>query len=194
MCGLVHDGAREGAELLEAVLAWARAQTGRLQARPSCVQLSELCNGITDVQEGAARSKGVRLRSAVGPDAMAFADENMLATIVRNLLSNAIKFTPRGGEVVLGAEAQGEWEVLAVSDTGVGMRSEDVKKLFRVDTHFSCAGTDQERGSGMGLILCKELVELNGGLISVESEAGRGSTFRVRLPRRSAKMPLEVNA
>jgi signal transduction histidine kinase len=194
MCGLVHDGAREGAELLEAVLAWARAQTGRLQARPSCVQLSELCNGITDVQEGAARSKGVRLRSAVGPDAMAFADENMLATIVRNLLSNAIKFTPRGGEVVLGAEAQGEWEVLAVSDTGVGMRSEDVKKLFRVDTHFSCAGTDQERGSGMGLILCKELVELNGGLISVESEAGRGSTFRVRLPRRSAQKPLEVNA
>ncbi len=183
MCGLVHDGARSGAELLEAILQWARAQTGRLEVKPALVTLSELCDGIVGLFGSAAGSKGVSLRSTVDGGAVAFADENMLATILRNLLSNAIKFTPRGGQVALTADAFGDWEKISVSDTGVGMSKDDIKKLFRIDTHFSCLGTDQERGNGMGLILCKELVELNGGLISVESELGKGSTFCIRLPR-----------
>lgn len=183
LCSLVHDGARSGAELLEAILQWARAQTGRLEVKPALVGLSELCEGIVGQHSSAAGSKGVSVRSRVDRDATAFVDENMLATVLRNLFSNAIKFTPRGGEVVLGAEAHGEWEKIFVRDTGVGISRDDMKKLFRIDTHFSCIGTDKERGNGMGLILCKELVELNGGLISVESEPGKGSTFCVRLPR-----------
>ena len=110
----------------------------------------------------------------------------MLATILRNLLSNAVKFTARGGEVVITAEAHGEWEKLIVRDTGIGIGPEDLARLFRIDAHFSSLGTDQERGNGMGLILCKELVELNGGLISVESGLGAGSTFTVSLPRSAA--------
>jgi len=189
LCGLVHDGARTGAELLEAILQWARAQTGRLQVKPGLVKLAELCEGTVALHAGTAGGKGVTIRNTVDNDAVAFADEDMLATVLRNLLSNALKFTPRGGEVTLSAEASGEWEKLSVRDTGVGIAAEDLSKLFRIDTHFSSLGTDQERGNGMGLILCKELVELNGGFLAVESAPGNGSTFTVRLPRsnRAAK-------
>ena len=195
LCGLVHDGARGGAELLEAILQWARAQTGRLEVRPSTVKLPELCEGMAAFHAGAAGNKGISIRSCVEPQAAAFADENMLATILRNLLSNAVKFTPRGGEVTISSETQGEWVKLSVKDTGVGVGPEDLAKLFQIDKHFSSLGTDQERGNGMGLILCKELVELNGGLISVESGLGRGSTFSVRLPRsRPASKPVVDSA
>jgi signal transduction histidine kinase len=187
LCGLVHDGARGGADLLETILQWTRAQTGRLEVRPSRIRLSELCEGVISLHGGAADSKGVRVLSRV-TDEVVLADENMLATILRNLLSNAIKFTPRGGVVTIAAEAKGEWVSLCVSDTGVGMSQEDMNKLFRIDVHFSRAGTDQERGNGMGLILCKELVDLNGGLISVKSQQGTGSTFTVCLPRTAGQL------
>jgi signal transduction histidine kinase len=195
MCGLVHDGARSGAELLEAILQWARAQTGRLQVTPSVVKLPELCDGVLALHAGGARSKGVSLRSSVEPQAVAFADENMVATILRNLLSNAVKFTPRGGEVLVASETQGEWVRLIVKDTGIGISPDDLGKLFQIDKHFTSLGTDQERGNGMGLILCKELVELNGGFITAESGLGRGSTFTVRLPRvRPASRPVVDSA
>ncbi len=185
---LLHDGASQGAELLESILQWARAQTGRLEVKPSYVRLSEMCEGVAELNRSAAESKDIRILSRVEEQEVAFADPNMLSTVLRNLLSNAVKFTPRGGEVVVTAEATGDWETLTVRDTGIGMRPEDVKKLFRIDVHFSCAGTNSERGNGMGLILCKELVELNAGKITVESEPGRGSTFSVRLPRMEGMM------
>jgi len=183
LCGLVHDGARSGAELLEAILQWARAQTGRLEVKPSVLKLAELCDGIVSLHAGSAGSKGITLRSCVGEEEAVFADGNMLATVLRNLLSNAIKFTPRNGEVVLTSETRGEWVKLSVRDTGIGISPEDLSKLFQIDKHFSSVGTEQERGNGMGLIMCKELVDLNRGFISVESGLGRGSTFIVRLPR-----------
>ncbi len=116
-------------------------------------------------------------------EASAWADENMVAAILRNLLSNAVKFTPRGGSVTVSAAEEGEWQTLTVADSGIGMNPEQLAKLFRIDVHFSCPGTDAEKGSGMGLILCRELVGLNRGTISVRSEPSRGSTFSVRLPR-----------
>jgi len=181
---LVYDGARQGADLLESILQWARAQTGKLEVKPSYVRLSELCEGVAGLHRSAARSKDIRIRACVEPEAVVYADPNMVSTVLRNLVSNAVKFTPRGGEVVVSAEGHGEWQRLSVRDTGIGMRPEDLRKLFRIDVHFSCSGTDSERGSGMGLILCKELVELNAGRISVESEPGKGSTFSVHLPSR----------
>jgi signal transduction histidine kinase len=182
----VYDGAREGAELLECILQWARAQTGRLDVQPSCVNLSKLCAGVADLHDSAAKSKGIHILSRVEPAEVAFVDPNMLATVLRNLLSNAVKFTPPGGEVVLTATPQGEWEKISVADTGVGISPEDVGRLFRIDVQFSCPGTNAEKGNGMGLILCKELVELNAGKISVETELGKGTIFSVCLPR----MPL----
>ena len=183
LCRMLYEGATQGAELLECILQWARAQTGRLEVRPSRIRLSELCEGIAGLQGPSAAGKEIRIETRVPPDATAFADENMVATVLRNLVSNAVKFTPRGGEVVLSAKTEEAWQLLSVSDTGVGMGPEELKKLFRIDVHFSCPGTESERGHGMGLILCKELVVLNGGAINVQSEPARGTTFSLRLPR-----------
>ena len=136
-----------------------------------------------ELQSPAAAGKEIRIAAHVPEDAVAYADENMVATVLRNLVSNAVKFTPRGGEVVLSAKTEEAWQLLTVSDTGVGMGPEELKKLFRIDVHFSCPGTESERGHGMGLILCRELAVLNGGAINVQSEPARGTTFSLRLPR-----------
>jgi len=182
LCRLLHDGATQGAELLECILQWARAQTGRLDVHPSCIRLAELAQGIVDLQRPSAAAKEIRIAARVAADASAYADENMVATVLRNLVSNAVKFTPRGGEVVLSASEEGGEQLLSVSDTGVGMGPEELAKLFRIDVQFSCPGTESERGNGMGLILCKELAELNNGRLSVASAPMRGSTFSLRLP------------
>ncbi len=182
MCTYIHEGARQSAELLECILQWARAQTGRLEPKPARVPLSELCEGVTALAQPAAHGKGVQLESRVRPDATVWADENMTATVLRNLLSNAIKFTPRGGAVVLCSEPENGGERISVKDTGTGMSPEDLAKLFRIDVHFSCPGTESERGNGLGLILCKELVALNKGRIDAHSERGRGSIFTLTLP------------
>ena len=183
LCRLLYDGATQGAELLECILQWARAQTGRLEVHPSLIRLSELCEGIVELQGPAAAGKEIRIAANVPRDATAYADENMVATVLRNLVSNAVKFTPRGGEVLLSARTEEAWQFLLVSDTGVGMGPEELMKLFRIDVHFSCPGTESERGHGMGLILCRELAVLNGGSINVQSDPARGSTFSLRLPR-----------
>ena len=182
MVRLIREGASHSADLLECILEWARAQAGRLEVHPSRIELSELCEGIVAMLEPVAAGKGVDVACRIPRNAAAWADENMLATVLRNLLSNAVKFTPRGGEVVLTAAEDAGWQTLTVADTGVGMNAEQLSRLFRIDTHFSCPGTDSEQGHGMGLILCKELVELNRGKIWASSQPTRGSAFNLRLP------------
>jgi signal transduction histidine kinase len=186
LCGMVYDGARQSAELLECILQWARAHTGRLEVNPAVIPVAEVCEGIAALQRVTAAQKGVVVESRVRPGASVWADEHMVATVIRNLLSNGVKFTPRGGKVVVSSASDGAWERITVSDTGRGMGPQDLEKLFRIDVHFSCPGTDAERGTGMGLILCKELVALNRGRIDVKSEPGKGSTFTLLLPRERA--------
>jgi signal transduction histidine kinase len=183
MSMLIHEGAQQSSELLECILQWARAQAGRLTVTPSAIALTDLCQGIADLQRPAAGAKGVTLGVRVRPDATAWADENMVATVLRNLLSNAVKFTPRGGAVDVMTEPDGEWERIRVRDTGLGMSSQELRQLFRIDVQFSCTGTNGERGAGMGLILCRELATLNRGTIEVQSEPQKGSTFTLSLPR-----------
>jgi signal transduction histidine kinase len=106
----------------------------------------------------------------------------MIATVIRNLVSNAIKFTNEGGQVTVSAGPRGELVELTVADNGLGMAEEDMAKLFRLDTRHSTPGTANEKGTGLGLILCKEMVERNHGRIEVDSELGTGTTFRLTLP------------
>ncbi len=183
LCRLVHDGARQSGELLECILLWARAQTGRLSVNPSVIPVAEVCEGIAELQRVAASQKGVAVDSRVPPGSRAWADENMVATVIRNFISNGVKFTPRGGAVTVDSITEGSWERITVSDTGRGMTPQELAKLFRIDVHFSCPGTEAERGSGMGLILSHELATLNRGRIEVTSEPGKGSVFTLALPR-----------
>lgn len=182
LCVLLHDGARETTELLESILQWAGAQTGRLVASPSSLPLAELCEGISAQQQHAARGKGIELENRVPASAVARADANMTATVLRNLVSNAVKFTPRGGKVSITSARRGAFEHISVTDTGRGMSPDEITRLFRIDARFTTAGTEGERGNGIGLILCHELASLNLGRIEVTSEPQKGSTFTLVLP------------
>jgi signal transduction histidine kinase len=182
LCVLLHDGARRSSELLESILQWANAQTGRLVAKPSTFALDELCEGIVAQHGAVARRKGIALESRVPVPSIVRADPDMVATIIRNLVANALKFTPGGGSVVVDASRDGAWQRISVADTGCGMSADDTAKLFRIDVRLATEGTEGERGSGIGLILCHELAALNRGRIEVKSEPGKGSTFALALP------------
>jgi signal transduction histidine kinase len=107
----------------------------------------------------------------------------MLSTVLRNLVSNAIKFTPKGGEVKVEARVEGDDVKISVCDTGIGIKPETIEKLFKIETSFTTRGTENEKGTGLGLLLCKEFIEKHGGRIWVESEQGQGSIFSFVIPK-----------
>jgi signal transduction histidine kinase len=114
---------------------------------------------------------------------MIYAHRNSINTVVRNLIANAIKFTPPEGKITVNVQSQADSVVVSIADTGVGMSKDVMNKLFRIDTKHTTKGTADEKGTGLGLILCKEFVEKNGGHIWVESEEGKGSVFRFTVPK-----------
>ena len=116
---------------------------------------------------------------------MAFADYNMINTVLRNLLSNALKYTTKGGTVEISSEVSGDKVKIKVSDTGIGIQEENLEKLFRIDVNYSTRGTADEAGTGLGLILCREFIQKNNGNIEVKSTFGMGSEFSFTLPVKS---------
>jgi signal transduction histidine kinase len=173
-------------ELMETLLAWGRAQTEGTAFQPQVVDLQELVELNLAQCSGSAETKGIDLRSRIEPRLAVLADREMLSTVLRNLLNNALKFTSQGGEVSLEADIQGDFVRLLVKDTGTGLDPESRRRLFQTKMHFSKEGTAGESGHGLGLILCRELVEKNGGRIWVESEPGKGSCFFFTVPRPAA--------
>ncbi|MGE5498429.1 MAG: sensor histidine kinase [Syntrophothermus sp.] len=179
--------------LLENLLEWSRMQTGRMEFKPVSIELSNLIHEAFFSLSGNAYKKNIKLISHVKKNVHAFADINMIRSVVNNLISNAIKFTGCGGEIIVMAAKVGEAIEISVSDTGVGMGKEEIAKLFRIDVNFSKNGTENEKGTGLGLVLCRELVEKNGGKISVESFEGKGTTFVFTLPEYTSKAAAEKN-
>ncbi|HER08564.1 MAG TPA: PAS domain S-box protein [Bacteroides sp.] len=179
---LIHDSSSSAYELLFNLLEWARAQTGAIRVSPGPVCIKELIPDIIDLNALHMKEKQVRSENLVDEKIVAFADRNMVHTILRNLTSNAIKYTPSGGKVTLDAsEKNGSVEV-SVSDTGVGISEEKIKTLFSLEKGKSTAGTAGETGTGLGLLVCEEFLSLNRGKIRVTSQPGRGSTFTITLP------------
>lgn len=129
-----------------------------------------------------AQQKQITVKNLVEKETRVYTDARMIDTVLRNLLSNALKFTDAGGEVILSSELRENFIEIAVTDTGVGMSPEEVATLFRIDVKRSTLGTAGEQGTGLGLIVCQELVEQNGGNIWVESSPGKGSSFFFSLP------------
>lgn len=169
--------------LLENLLTWSRIQRGVMEYEPEPVDLYEVAEDNVDLFLSKAHQKNVALTSSVPPATSAYADFNMIKTVVRNLTSNALKFTNAGDSIVISAWPDEQFVQLAIADTGIGMDEEIKSTLFRIDTQYTSTGTAGEKGTGLGLILCKELVERNGGRIWVESEQEKGATFRFTLPR-----------
>jgi PAS domain S-box-containing protein len=178
----VHESAQRVFKLLENLLEWSRLQMGQLKFEPGPVDLKEIIDTNLELYVPLAKEKAIRLTGKRRKSLNVFADAHMVDAIVRNLVNNAIKFTPEKGKVTISARRNGKWAEVEVSDTGVGISADKAARLFRLDEKTSTVGTGGETGTGLGLHLCKEMVERQGGRIQVKSTEGEGSAFRFTLP------------
>jgi two-component system, sensor histidine kinase and response regulator len=168
--------------LLENLLEWARSQQQSVKTVFRSLAMADLIRETVDLFSSTAEQKGINMSVAVPDDLFAYADRNMINTVVRNLVNNAVKFTPRGGSVAITGTRRTELVEITVADTGVGMDTSEVKELFSLARHKSRAGTDGEQGSGLGLLLAHDYVTRNRGTLTVKSVPGKGSTFTVLVP------------
>ena len=146
------------------------------------VDIFDLATENINLFKNKAEEKGVKIISEVDIGLYAFIDRNMILTVIRNLVSNSVKFTKKGEEIRLKAQLDNDFIEIEVSDTGVGISEENIKKIFRIDSNLSTIGTNEETGTGLGLIISKEFVEKNGGTIKVISSEGKGSRFIFKVP------------
>jgi signal transduction histidine kinase len=179
---MIYNSAAQTLRLLENLLDWANSQRGKISFNPIPIKLKELFNEEFSVLNDMAKGKNIELKSSFSDNLTIIADKNMIKTILRNLISNAIKFTHKNGKVEVKAMAINNQVEISVSDSGIGMTKEIIAKLFRIDANQSTPGTENEKGTGLGLVLCKEFIEKHGGKIWVESESGKGSTFKFSIP------------
>jgi signal transduction histidine kinase/DNA-binding response OmpR family regulator len=189
----LYRAAKDFMHLLENLLEWARIQQGRIVCTPVAFNLNAVVENAVDILSEMANNKNIRITVLVDVALNAYADENMISTVIRNLLTNALKFTPDGGSVVISAhqvdahpappaEAPLSFLKVSVADSGVGISAADLAKLFRIDVHHTTVGTAQEHGAGLGLTLCKEMVERNNGQIAIESAVGQGAIVTFTVP------------
>lgn len=174
----VFKTARNLSELLENLLQWSLSQSGGMDSRPKTIELHMLAMESIDYYTDIANDKGINLICKVPEGTYVVADEEMIKSVFRNLIGNAIKFTGSGGTVTLKTRRKGEYVTISVMDTGVGITKEVLEKLFHFGETNPTSGTAKEKGTGMGLILCKEFVEKNGGELTVTSTVGKGSVFK----------------
>ncbi|MCP5494450.1 MAG: hybrid sensor histidine kinase/response regulator [Leptospiraceae bacterium] len=178
----VHDTSKQAYNLLKNLLEWSGSQLGSNEPELQTFNLKEVVDRNLQLAELNAKGKNIQMSSDVSESLNVRADKNMLDTIIRNLLSNSIKFTYPNGKIDINARQDNDFIQICVSDTGVGMEKEDIPRLFRIDIKHSTLGTSKEKGTGLGLMLCKEFIEKHGGSIVVESEVGKGSKFFISLP------------
>jgi len=174
---LLNKSAKNGYSLLENLLEWSRTQTGKKQVILQEIYLKDVIYKNIELFSANAKSKNISLLAKVPNNLFINADYNMIMTVFRNLISNALKFTNRNGTVKIEAVQNNKFVKISIIDNGVGISEDEKNKLFRIDINHSTRGTENESGTGLGLILSKEFIELNGGTISVESELGKGTTF-----------------
>ena len=169
--------------LLENLLEWSQIKNGAFSFNPEVVQLSLVVDGSIDMIQESAKHKDIEITNDIALGVEVFADRNMIQTIIRNLVSNALKFTPKGGKISLSAITSDRHFIeISIKDSGIGMSRVLIDNLFRIDKQTKRLGTEDEPSSGLGLLLCKEFVEKQGGKIWVKSEVGKGSTFTFSIP------------
>jgi signal transduction histidine kinase len=188
----IKNASKDTYSLLDNLLQWASSQRGTMPYSPDEVTLYDLVLKITLNIKSQAEQKDISIRINIPLITRVFCDVDMISTVIRNLVSNAIKFTPRGGIVEIGKENYSSDDLkssdesnsitIYIKDSGIGMTQDTLSKLFRIESKVSHPGTNNEKGSGLGLILCKEFVEKHCGKIWVESAVGKGSTFYFTLP------------
>jgi signal transduction histidine kinase len=178
----IKDASENTFILLEDLLKWTSTQSGKIPFKPRKLCVADISENILKTLIRNADAKDITIKSHIGEGIYVFADIDMLKTVMRNLVSNAIKFTNPGGMINITSKEKSGIASISVSDNGIGIKPENLTRLFDISHSQTTPGTADETGSGLGLILIKEFVERNGGKISVQSEHGKGSTFKFTLP------------
>ena len=179
--GYIKSTSQQLFNLADNLLQWTRIQTGRIDYIPKKFDISKTMNKTINILKGNLQKKNINLINEIKENTIAEADEFMIQSVLQNILSNAIKFTNPGGKIRIYDYKTDEKYLLTFEDNGVGIPSDVIPGLFKIDSHYTTHGTDNEEGTGLGLILCRELIERNGGKISVESNRDKGSKFTIEL-------------
>ena len=180
--GYINSSTKHTLILLDNLLNWANSQTGQIRFNPEKIIFSETILEIIKLETSIAKSKNISLHYSPSDEIEVYADKNMLKTVFRNLISNAIKFTKLGGHIRVSAISKQDHVEITISDDGIGMNKEKLKGLFNISSNTTTVGTANEKGSGLGLVICKDFIEKHDGKIWVESEEGKGSVFKFTLP------------
>ena len=178
----LNKAARNTYNLLEDILLWTRAQSGKIPFKPQKLNFSDICREILDIFNPVAGTKGIKINYSEANEVHIFGDLDMIKTVMRNLVSNAVKFTKNDGTIKIDIRKTESWITISVEDNGVGIEQENLSKLFKNTEVITTTGTANEKGTGLGLLLCKEFIEKHNGKIWVESEPGTGSKFNFNLP------------
>jgi len=182
---IIQDSSKKAMDLLINLLEWSQAQTGRLEFNPEYFELVDLIKQECSLLKDYANQKTITLDFLLPSDMLVYADKEMISSVVRNLVSNAIKFTDTGGNIRIFVENKEREIMVFVEDNGVGINPENMDKLFKLEDNYSTIGTKRESGTGLGLLLCKEFIDMHSGKIWVQSEEGKGSKFFFTIPNQS---------
>lgn len=179
---MIAETTDEAFALLENLLQWSKNVTNKSKITRLNFDLSHAVKQVILLFENIAQTKNITLTSQIATETMVYADEDMIKTVLRNLISNAVKFTHPDGKISITAEQDDTHTTISVKDNGQGIKKENQGKILQDDTHFTSYGTKNEKGSGFGLLLCRDFVKINKGKIGFESEEGKGTTFFFTLP------------
>ncbi|MFZ1517835.1 MAG: PAS domain S-box protein [Ignavibacteriaceae bacterium] len=174
---IIKESTESTYKLIENLLEWSRLESGKMKYNPALQNMFMIVEDTRILLNQNARMKNINLRNKLGHQSFIWGDDTMLQSLVQNLISNAIKFTPNGGSIEISEKQFDSYIEYTVSDTGVGIKDSDIDKVFRIDMSFSTKGTQQEKGTGLGLILCKEIVNIHSGEISINSVVGKGTNI-----------------
>ncbi|MCL4481574.1 MAG: PAS domain-containing sensor histidine kinase [Bacteroidetes bacterium] len=179
---IIQNSSKQALNLLSNLLEWSRSQTGRMELKLENTEIVALINEIVNLFQETAIQKSITITKNLPDQTFLMADKKMIATVIRNLISNAIKFTYPGGGITISIKQNKDELIVEVKDNGTGISKENIDNLFRMDVNDSTLGTQNEKGTGLGLLLCNEFIQKHGGRIWVKSKTGTGSTFSFSIP------------
>ena len=180
---IIQKSSMQVYELLVNLLEWSRTQIGRIEFSPEYIELGALINEVAELLNDSGKQKSIAILKELPRNMLVSADKAMISSVLRNLITNAIKFTHPDGQVIISADKKPDELTISITDNGIGISKETIGRLFRIDENHIALGIQNEKGTGLGLILCKEFIEKHGGKIWVESEVGKGSTFCFTIPK-----------
>ncbi|MBE0648892.1 MAG: PAS domain-containing sensor histidine kinase [Bacteroidales bacterium] len=179
---IILQSSNRAMDLLANLMTWSQLESGRMPFNPEHFDIANIISEVTSLLKVVAEQKHIHVENKISPNTQVFADKEMVSTVLRNLISNAMKFTQTGGIIKFSSVNEKNELIVTITDNGVGISKERIDKLFTISESSSTLGTQKEKGTGLGLILCKEFIEKNKGEIWIESSLGDGSTFNFSLP------------